>query len=139
MSADLTIEAAEIECNKNNPISKEFLSEIDELKSKLNEKTLKKQKLEKEIAKANQENGIMESHLNNSNNQMLQMRKTIKILHQNAMKCKYKHPLYKQSLKSNRKYDYYKEIQTLKQFEKIYDIVSSFIQRRWRGKKISST
>ena len=51
MSVDLTIEAAEIECNANNPISKELILEIDELKSKLNEKTLKNQKLEKEIAK----------------------------------------------------------------------------------------
>ena len=139
LSVDLTIEAAEIECNTNNPISKELLSEIDELKSKLNEQTLKNQKLEKEIAKVNQENGIMKSHLNNSNNQMLQMRKTIKILHQNAVKCKRKHPLYKHLLKSNRKCDYYTGIQTLKQSEKIYDIVSPFIQRRWRGKKISST
>ena len=139
LSVDLIIEATEIECNTNNPISKELLSEIDELKSKLNEQTLKNQKLVKEIAKVNQENGIIKSHLNNSNNQMLQMRKTIKILHQNAMKCKCKHPLYKQLLKSNRKCDYYTGIQTLKQFEKIYDIVSPFIQRRWRGKKISST
>ena len=120
LSVDLTIEAAEIECNTNNPISKELLSEIDELKSKLNEQTFKNQKLEKEIAKVNQENGIMKSHLNNSNNQILQMRKTIKILHQNAMKYKCKHPLYKQLLKSNRKCDYYTGIQTLKQFEKIY-------------------
>ena len=67
---DLTIEAAEIERKSKNPISKELLSEIDELKSKLNEQTLKNQKLEKEIAKINQENGIMKSHLNNSNNQM---------------------------------------------------------------------
>ena len=52
LSVDLTIEAAEIECNTNNPISKELLSEIDELKSKLNEKTFKNQKLEKEIAKS---------------------------------------------------------------------------------------
>ena len=69
---------------------------------------------------------------------MLQMRKTIKILHQNAMKCKCKHPLYKQLLKSNRKCDYYTGIQTLKQFEKIY-IFFLFIQKRWRGKKNSST
>ena len=41
----LTIEAAEIECNTNNPISKELLSEIDELKSKLNEQTLKTKNL----------------------------------------------------------------------------------------------
>ena len=33
---DLIIEAAETECNTNNPISKELLSEIDEFKSKLN-------------------------------------------------------------------------------------------------------
>ena len=85
--------------------------------------------------KVNQENGIMKIHFNNSNNQMLQMRKRIKILHQNAMKCKCKHPLYKQLLKSNRKCDYYSGIQTRKKFEKIYDIVSPFIQRRWRGKK----
>ena len=118
----------------------ELLSEIDELKSKLNEQTLKSQKVEKEIGKLNQENGIMKSHLNNSKNQMLQMKKkTIKILHQNAMKCKCKHPLYKQLLKSNKKCNHYTKIQTLKQFEKIYDIVSPFIQRRWRGKKISST
>ena len=135
LSVDLTIEAAEIECNTNNPISKELLSEIGELKSKLNEQTLKNQKL----AKVNQENGIMKSHLNNSNNHMLEMRKTIKILHQNAMRCKCKHSLYKQLLKSNGKCDYYIGIQTLKQFEKIYDIVSPFIQRRWRGKQISST
>ena len=96
---------------------------------------IKNKKLEKEIAKANQENNVMKSHLNNSNNQMLQMRKTIKILHQNAIKCKFKHPLYKQLLKSNRKRDYCTGTQTLKQFEKIYDIVSPFIQRRWRGKK----
>ena len=118
----------------------ELLSEIDELKSKLNEQTLKSQKVEKEIGKLNQENGIMKSHLNNSKNQMLQMKKkTIKILHQNAMKCKCKHPLYKQLLKSNKKCNHYTKTQTLKQFEKIYDIVSPFIQRRWRGKKISST
>ena len=118
----------------------ELLSEIDELKSKLNEQTLKSQNVEKEIGKLNQENGIMKSHLNNSKNQMLQMKKkTIKILHQNAMKCKCKHPLYKQLLKSNKKCNHYTRIQTLKQFEKIYDIVSPFIQRRWRGKKISST
>ena len=86
--------------------------------------------------KVNQENGIMKIHLNNSNNQMLQMRKRIKILHQNAMKCKCKHPLYKQLLDSNRKCDYYSGIQTRKKFEKIYDIASPFIQRRWRGKKI---
>ena len=67
---------------------------------------IKNKKLEKEIAKVNQENNVMKSHLNNSNNQMLQMRKTIKILHQNAIKCKFKHPLYKQLLKSNRKRDY---------------------------------
>ena len=59
------------------------------------------------------------------------MRKTIKILHQNAMKRKCKHPLYKQLLKSNGKCDYYIGIQTLKQFEKIYDIISPFIHRRW--------
>ena len=47
------------------------------------------------------------------------MRKTIKILHQNAMKCKCKHPLYKQLLKSNRKCDYYTGSQTLKQFEEV--------------------
>ena len=34
LPVDLTIEAPEIECNINNPISKELLSEIDELKSK---------------------------------------------------------------------------------------------------------
>ena len=106
------------------------------MKSKLNEQTLKNEKLEKEIAKVNRENGIMKSHLNNLNNQMLQIKK--RILHQNAMKCKCKHLLYKQLLKSNRKCDYYTGIQTLKQFEKIY-IVSLFIQRQWRGKKISST
>ena len=55
------------------------------------------------------------------------------------MKYKCKHPLYKQLLKSNKKCNHYTRIQTLKQFEKIYDIVSPFIQRRWRGKKISST
>ena len=93
LSVDLTIEAAEIECNTNNSISRELLSETDELKSKLNEQTLKNQKLERKIAKVNQESGIMKSHLNNSHNQMLQMRKTIKILHQNVMKCKCKHPL----------------------------------------------
>ena len=102
MSVDLTIEAAEIKRKSNNPISKELLSEIDELKRKLNEQTLKNQKLEKEIVNVNQENGIMKSHLNNSNNQMLQMKKIIKILHQNAMKCKFKHALYKHLLKSNR-------------------------------------
>ena len=53
----------------------ELLSEIDELKSKLNEQTLKSQNVEKEIGKLNQENGIMKSHLNNSKNQMLQMKK----------------------------------------------------------------
>ena len=37
LSVDVTIEAAEIECKSKNPISKELLSEIDELKSKLNE------------------------------------------------------------------------------------------------------
>ena len=61
---------------------------------------------------------------------MLQMRKTMKILHQNAMKCKCKHPLYKQLLQSNKKCNYYKGIQRLKQFKNIYDIVSPFIQRR---------
>ena len=135
LSVDLTIEAAEIERKSKNPISKELLSEIDELKSKLNEQTLKNQKLEKEIAKINQENGIMKSHLNNLNNQMLQMKRKLKIFHQNAMKCKCRHPLHKQLLKSNRKCDYYTGIQTLKQFEKIYNIVSPFVQRRWRGKK----
>ena len=35
LSVDLTIEAAGIECNINNPISKELLSEIDELKRKI--------------------------------------------------------------------------------------------------------
>ena len=45
LSVDLTIEAAEIECNTNNPISKELLSEIDELKSKSNEQTLKTKNL----------------------------------------------------------------------------------------------
>ena len=99
MSVDLTIEAAEIKRKSNNLISKKLLSEIDELKSKLNEQTLKNQKLEKEIANVNQESGIMKIHLNNLNNQMLQMKKRIKILHQNAMKCKCKHPLYKQLLK----------------------------------------
>ena len=106
------------------------------MKSKLNEQTLKNEKLEKEIAKVNQENGIMKSHLNNLNNQMLQIKK--RILHQNAMKCKCKHLLYKQLLKSNRKCDYYTGIQTLKQFEKIYDIVSPFIQRQCRGKNSST-
>ena len=67
------------------------------------------------------------------------MKRKIKILHQNAMKCKCRHPLYKQLIKSNRKCDYYTGIQTLKQFEKIYNIVSPFVQRRWRGKKNSST
>ena len=79
MSVDLTIEAAEIERKSKNPISKELLSEIDELKSKLNKQTLKNQKLEKEIAKLNQENDIMKSHLNNLNNQMLQMKRKITI------------------------------------------------------------
>ena len=79
MSVDLTIEAAEIERKSKNPILKELLSEIDELKSKLNEQTLQNQKLEKEIAKLNQENDIMKSHLNNLNNQMLQMKRKIKI------------------------------------------------------------
>ena len=37
LSVDVTIEAAEFECKSKNPISKELLSEIDELKSKLNE------------------------------------------------------------------------------------------------------
>ena len=127
LSVDLTIEAAEIEPKSKNPISKELLSEIDEMKSKLNEQTLKNQKLEKEIAKVNQENDITKSHLNNLNNQMLQMKRKIKILHQNAMKCKCRHPLYKQLLKLNGKCDYYTGIQTLKQFEKIYDIVSPFV------------
>ena len=36
----------------------------------------------------------MKSHLNNLNNQMLQMKRKIKILHQNAMKCKCRHPLH---------------------------------------------
>ena len=67
-SVNLTIEAAEIKRNTNNPISKELLSEINELKSRLNEQTLKNQKPEKEIAKVNQENDIMKSHLNNLNN-----------------------------------------------------------------------
>ena len=102
LSVDLTIKAAEIECHTNSPISKELLSEIDELKSRLNEQTLKNQKLENKIAKVNQENCIMKSHLNNSSNQMLQIRKTTKVLHQNAMKYKCKHPLYKQLLKSNK-------------------------------------
>ena len=88
MSVDLTIEAAETECKSKNPISKELLSEIDKLKSKLIEQTLKNQQLEKEIAKENQENGIMKSDLNNLNNQMLQMKRKVKILHQNAVKCK---------------------------------------------------
>ena len=73
MSVDLTIEAAEIKCKSNNLISKELLPEIDELKSKLNEQTLKNQNLEKEIANVNQENGIMKIHFNNLNNQMLPM------------------------------------------------------------------
>ena len=80
----------------------------------------------------------MKSHLNNLNNQMLQMKRKIKILHQNAMKWKCRHPLYKQLLKLNRKCRYYTGIQTLKQFEKIYDIVSPFIQRQWRGKNSST-
>ena len=65
-SADLTIEAAKIECNTNNSISKKLLSEIDELKSKLNEQTLK-YRIAKiaNIAKVNQKNSIMKSHLNN--------------------------------------------------------------------------
>ena len=44
---------------------------------------------------------------------MLQMGKTIKILHQNAIRCKCKNPVYKHLLKSNRKCDYYTGIQTL--------------------------
>ena len=39
------------------------------------------------------------------------MRKRVKILHQNGMKCKCKHPLYKQLLKSNRMCDYYTGVQ----------------------------
>ena len=81
----------------------------------------------------------MKSLWNNSKNQMLQMRKTIKILRQNAMKCKCNSPLYKQILKSDVKCNYYTGIQTPKQFEKIYDIVSPFIQRQWRSKKNSLT
>ena len=53
------------------------------------------------------------------------------------IRCKY--PLYNQLLKWNKKCDYYTGIQTLKQFEKIYDIVSSFIQSWWWGTNISST
>ena len=45
LPADLTTEAVEIEWNTNNPISKELLSEIDELNSRLNEQSLKNQKL----------------------------------------------------------------------------------------------
>ena len=41
----------------------------------------------------------MKGHSNNSNNQMVQMRNTIKMLHQNEMKCKCKYPLHKQLLK----------------------------------------
>ena len=107
LSVDLTIEAAEIECKSKNPISKELLSETDELKSKLNEQTLKKQKLEKETAKVNQENDIMKSHLNNLNNQMLQMKRKIKILHQNAVNVN-------EDIHCNRKCDYHTGIQTLK-------------------------
>ena len=51
------------------------------------------------------------------------MRKTIKILHQNTMKCNCKHPVCKQLLKSDKKCDYYKGIETLKQLEKTYDTV----------------
>ena len=47
---------------------------MDELKSKLNEHTLKNQNLEKKTIKVRQENSNMKSHLNKSNNQMLQMR-----------------------------------------------------------------
>ena len=56
LPADLTTEAVEIECNTNNPISKELLSEIDELNIRLNEQSLKNQKLQKEIGKVNLEN-----------------------------------------------------------------------------------
>ena len=62
----------------------------------------------------------MKSHLNNSSNQILQMRNIIEKLHQNEMKCKCKYPLYTEWLKSNKKYNYEAGIKTLKQLEKIY-------------------
>ena len=71
MSVDLTVEAAEIKYNTSNPNPKELFSQIDELKSKLNEQTFKNQNLEQEITKVKQENSILKSHLNNSNDQML--------------------------------------------------------------------
>ena len=90
---------------------------MDELKSKLNEQTLKNQNLEKKMIKVRQENSNMKSHLNKSNNQMLQMRNTITMLHQNAMKYKCEYPLYKQLFQSNKTCDYYRIIQTLKHCE----------------------